>query len=314
MSYANGGYSAGKVMANDPAGLTIDGNGGTDVIELNYANGNPLPATLQLNGTFFLDGLSGTNPLAGTTLDLNQSTLYVTYPNTADPLAMIQSYLKAGYNNGGWNGTATATTGAIRSSAAAATPLVNAIGYADSGDANNPAGVPADAIELRYTVIGDTNLDGTVGLADLAALLKNYGTGTKWDQGLLGYGGSVGLADLAALLKHYGQSLSAPADASPALPPAVAAATLAATVPPASAPVTSAATTSTISKSTTSKSTTAKTSIVQTPSVQTPIAPPTPEQTLTKKPAGKLVSKVVELIATPAKGTKTGLAKSLKKK
>ena len=113
--------SSGEFAINDPAGLTINGNGANDTITLNYANGNPLPNTLHLNGTFTINGLTGTNPLTNTTLEIGTSTVYISYANAAsDPLAVVRSYLQNGYNNGLWTGTPTSTTGVITSNAAAA--------------------------------------------------------------------------------------------------------------------------------------------------------------------------------------------------
>jgi hypothetical protein len=51
------GTTTGQMLINDPNGLTINGNGGNDVITLDYTNGNPLPARLNLNGTFTINGL-----------------------------------------------------------------------------------------------------------------------------------------------------------------------------------------------------------------------------------------------------------------
>jgi len=52
---------------------------------------------------------------------------------------------------------------------------------------------------------GDLDGDGDVDLADLAALLANYGaTGVVYEQGDLDCDGDVDLADLAALLSVYG--------------------------------------------------------------------------------------------------------------
>ena len=51
----------GQLLVNDAAGLTINGNGSNDVITLVYTNGNPLPNTIHLNGTFTVNGLSGVN-------------------------------------------------------------------------------------------------------------------------------------------------------------------------------------------------------------------------------------------------------------
>lgn len=70
-----------KVLIDDAAGLTINGNGGSDVIMLDYSNGNPLPKTLHLNGTFRMNGLQVSNPLAGKTVEIGRSTVGISYAN-----------------------------------------------------------------------------------------------------------------------------------------------------------------------------------------------------------------------------------------
>ena len=337
MSYTAGGFATGRLMTNDPAGLTINGNGGTDVIELNYANGNPLPSIMHLNGTFFLDGLSGTNPFAGTTLDINQSTLYITY-GAVDPLAMIQSYLKSGCNNGQWNGTPTANTGVITSRAAQQDSSASTgIGYVDSAGGLIP-GMPADTIELKYTLYGDTGLTGSVGFTDFMRLTQHFATSQygSWTAGDFNYDGSVNASDFAMLSANYGKTLPAPAFA-PAAPttaanttpstPPTPPATRTPTLPPPTATKLSPPTPTTLKppartanpstattpapgsgKTAPSKSAAPKTTSIK---VQTPIAPPTPAEP--KKPAGKVVSKVVELIATPTKDAKARPAMKPKK-
>jgi hypothetical protein len=61
-----------QVSINDPNGLTLNATGGNNIITLDYSNGNPLLATLHLNGTFTISGLQGINPLAGATLDIGR--------------------------------------------------------------------------------------------------------------------------------------------------------------------------------------------------------------------------------------------------
>jgi hypothetical protein len=166
---------------------------------------NPLPATLHLNGTFTINGLQGTNPLAGATLDLGRSTVFVSYSNS-DPIAAIQGYLQNGYNSGGWNGTPTATTGVITSAAAQVNAKHNtAIGYADSADGTG-INTTANTIELKYTLTGDANLDGQVNSADLQRLLAFFNNGGGWDQGDFNYDGQVNSADLQGLLFNFNQA------------------------------------------------------------------------------------------------------------
>ncbi|HSZ58319.1 MAG TPA: dockerin type I repeat-containing protein, partial [Tepidisphaeraceae bacterium] len=196
----NGGPQV-QIPVTDPNGLTLIGNGGSDTITLDYSNGNPLPDTLHLNGTFTIAGLRGANPLAGRTLEIGRSTVYLSYSGpTNDPIFAIRPYLQAGYNNGAWNGTATATTGVITSAAAQGNSNHNtAIGYADSADGQGVDTVP-NTIELKYTLTGDANLDGQVNSADLQILLFGLNRPGAWDQGDFNYDGNVNSADLQALL------------------------------------------------------------------------------------------------------------------
>ena len=126
-----------QMSITDPNGLTINGNGGNDVITLNYANGNPLPNTLHLNGTFNINGLSGSLPFANTNLDIERSTVYISYANS-DPLSLIQAYLATGYNNGAWNGGIIPVVQNISATG------YNADVIAEAGAANALAGTSTD--------------------------------------------------------------------------------------------------------------------------------------------------------------------------
>jgi hypothetical protein len=194
--------AGGAIPINDPAGLTINGDGGNDAIFLNYANGNPLPNLLHLNGTFTINNLQGTNPLAGTSLEIGKSHLYISYSST-DPIAAIQGYLQNGYNGGAWNGTPTASTGVITSAAAQANQGYM-IGYADSAD-GIVAGQPANTIELKYTLAGDLNLSGTINFADFAMVVANYNQPASWDTGAFTYGPTVCFADFALVVSNFGK-------------------------------------------------------------------------------------------------------------
>jgi autotransporter-associated beta strand protein len=64
--------------------------------------------------------------------------------------------------------------------------------------------------EARYALLGDTNLDGNVNVADLANLAGNFGvtTGATWIGGDFDYNGSVNVADLADLAGNFGANIS----------------------------------------------------------------------------------------------------------
>jgi hypothetical protein len=189
--------------------LTLNGQGGSDTINLDYTSGNPLPQLVHLNGLFTLNGFRGGNTLNGTTLDIGGSTIYVNYVNVlSDPLALVQSYLKTGYNSGAWNGTATPSTGSIMS-VPAQTHAGYMIGYVDWADGSgiNPV---ANSIELKYTLGGDLNLASTVVFADFAKVVADYGKPAVWDTGAITYGATVSFADFALTVANYGKMAVAP--------------------------------------------------------------------------------------------------------
>ena len=205
------GAASGKVPINAPTGLTVKSNGSPATIVLSGTN--PLPNFLHLNGTFTLNGLPGTNALANTNLEIGRSAVYFTYAGpTADPLNTLRGYLKNGYANGAWNGTGTSTTGVITSTAAANDSAHGTgIGYADSADGLVP--LPANTIELKYTLYGDTGLTGSVGFTDFMRMTQHYtlAAGATWGAGDFNYDGAVNSTDFNLLQPNYGTTLPAPA-------------------------------------------------------------------------------------------------------
>ena len=212
------GDSIGQLPINDPNGLTINDPTGNNVITADYLESYqrlyPLPNTLHLNGTFTIDGLQGSSPLAANTrLEIGRSTVYINYANNPDPVAAIQQYLKVGFNNGAWNGAPTAITGVITSVFAAQNAAqTTAIGYADSAD-GLIAGQPANTIELKYTLYGDTTLTGTVGFNDFTRMTQHWNqtSGGTWDTGDFNYDGSVNSADFTLMTRTYNTSLGSQA-------------------------------------------------------------------------------------------------------
>jgi hypothetical protein len=140
------------------------------------------------------------NPLGR--IDLADNSLTINYGGGPSPDAQVRSYLAAGYAHGTWTGFG------ITSSIAALDPGHLTVGYADGAD-GVVAGLPAGQEPVKLTRIGDVNLDGTVGFADLLALAQHYGeSSAKWDRGDLNYDGTVGFDDLLLLAQNYGATLS----------------------------------------------------------------------------------------------------------
>ena len=185
MDWSLNGGPVTQVSINDPAGLTINGNGGTDTI--NVSAGTTLTNLTNLNGKFVINGLPALT--AGQTVNIGQSTVDIAYSG-ASPVAAIAGYIKSGQ---------------IKSTAIAANPGTG-IGYADSAD-HVVVGQPANTVQVEFTVLGDTNLDGTVNFTDLVALAQHYNSTTAvWDQGDFNGDGTVNFTDLVALAQNYNKS------------------------------------------------------------------------------------------------------------
>jgi hypothetical protein len=82
------------------------------------------------------------------------------------------------------------------------TGIGTTLGYADIGGGQT---------EVRYTLKGDANLDGSVDVGDLGALATFYGitTPATWQQGDSNYDAQIDVGDLGALATNYGTSLAA---------------------------------------------------------------------------------------------------------
>ncbi len=66
-----------------------------------------------------------------------------------------------------------------------------------------------DEVLIRYTLMGDLNLDGTVSISDFIDLSAHFNTvgGATWQIGDVNYDGSVTIADFIDLASNFGQSL-----------------------------------------------------------------------------------------------------------
>src|SRR5207302_11460529 len=95
---------------------------------------------------------------------------------------------------------ATTIRGQIISNQIFTTTAGGLLGYADLGGGQT---------EVRFTFLGDTNLDGRVDVTDLGNLASNYGTttGAVWTQGDFDYNGTVDVSDLGDLASTYGSAL-----------------------------------------------------------------------------------------------------------
>lgn len=161
---------------------------------------------LQLANNTGVETLSSLSISGNGVLDIGNNNLFLSYQNGSDPIASIAAYLKSGFNGGGWNGP-----GIISSAAQTPTNGVRyGVGWADGAD-NIVSGLGSGQIELKYTLLGDANLDGVVNGSDFSILAANFGLGvTNWDQGNFLYGSAVNGSDFSALAANFGQGDSGP--------------------------------------------------------------------------------------------------------
>jgi parallel beta-helix repeat protein/predicted outer membrane repeat protein len=131
---------------------------------------------------------NGLNIAAGGVMNLGNNELIA-----SAPLSDIQSYLQ---------------TGQLTSSTTGGT-----LGYLS---------LPSGQSEVLFTLLGDTDLDRRVNVADLANLAGNFGktAGATWLQGDFDYNGNVNVADLADLAGNFGKSVTGDGSAAAAAAPA----------------------------------------------------------------------------------------------
>ncbi len=219
LSLTGGGSQSGGFTVSGGAALNLSGGhtftatstlGGAGAV--NFTGGTSvfnMGATLDPTGPVAITGgtvqIHSVQTLASlsisATLDLTNTHLFIDYGSGSDPISSIAGYIKSGYNGGNWNGP-----GIISSNAQSLTNgLHYGVGFADGAD-KIVSGLPSGEIELKYTLLGDANLDGTVNGSDFSILAANFGKGvTNWDQGNFLFSSSVNGSDFSALATNFGQ-------------------------------------------------------------------------------------------------------------
>jgi autotransporter-associated beta strand protein len=146
-------------------------------------------------------------------LDLTNNALAINYNGTS-PNGLIRAALVTGRAGGSWTGPGINSSTAA---ADAASAHLTAIGYAEAslvGITSTFFGQPVDGTTelLRYTYLGDANLDGHVNALDFNAVATNFGStpGREWYQADFNYDGSTNTLDFDALASNFNLSLAAP--------------------------------------------------------------------------------------------------------
>jgi autotransporter-associated beta strand protein len=192
-------YSGGT---NVSAGTLVVGvTGALPSGALNIAGGSVQLGSSTGGATISSLAISGTG-----TLDINNNHVIINY-GANDPVASIAALLVTGFNGGLWNGA-----GGITSSAIGSNPGYS-IGYADSADSGNPAGLASGTLEVAFTLIGDADLNHTVNGIDFGILAANFNkTVSRWDQGDFDYNNIVNGIDFTALAANFNKAASNASD------------------------------------------------------------------------------------------------------
>ena len=171
------------------------------------------PNSGNSGGTSVLKSLS----VSGGALDLTNNGLVINYSGTS-PLASIASAVASGSANGAWNGPGINSSTAAAVAADNTNPSKTGIGYAEASAIGSPGSflgqsVNTNAVLVRYTLLGDSNLDGVVDTTDFTNLANDFGTSVQngWVLGDFNGDGVVNALDFNAVATNFGQALPAPA-------------------------------------------------------------------------------------------------------
>ena len=184
MTITTGGtlrYSGG----NNPAAAGIQEQ---RVSSLNVSGGSVVidPAS-QAHRTVLVAGSVSISGATGK-IDLGNSDMIIRSGN----LTAITGLLKSGYNNGTWTGA-----GISSASAAADSTHLTALGVMQSlGNTFDAVPSSTSDVLVKYTYIGDANLDGKVDSSDYSRIDSGFLTGgTGWQNGDFNYDGVVNGSD-----------------------------------------------------------------------------------------------------------------------
>ena len=155
--------------------------------------------------------VSGLSISTGAALDLADNDLIVDYASET-PLETMQDLLRTGYNNGSWAGGGITSSAAQMIAADASNLHKTGLGIGDNATLRlaSFAGESIDptSLLLRYTYMGDSNLDGTVNAIDFNALATHFGATTEaeWTGGDFNYDGTVNTLDFGILASNFGMT------------------------------------------------------------------------------------------------------------
>jgi hypothetical protein len=140
------------------------------------------------------------------TLNMTDNDLIVLYGSGNSPFAAIRSDIAQAYDGAAWDKPG------LTSTAAKASPQNYGLGYAEASALGlgtfDGVTLGGNAVLVKFTVVGDANLNGKVDIGDYDTVLSDYGSAGNWSSGNFNFTGTVGIGDYDAILSNYGKSLS----------------------------------------------------------------------------------------------------------
>jgi hypothetical protein len=142
---------------------------------------------------------------ASSTLDLTDNDLIDLYGTGATPYTTLRGQIEQSYDTGKWD------LPGITSSLAAGNSATYGLGYAEAstlGDTTfDGVTLGGNAVLVKYTLLGDTQLRGSVGIGDYNTVTNNFGSAEDWTRGDFHYGGVVSVGDYDDVLSNYGGAI-----------------------------------------------------------------------------------------------------------
>jgi hypothetical protein len=124
----------------------------------------------------------------------------------------VRAEIISGRAGGSWRGTGLTSSVAAAVDGDPNQPYKTGVGYATASSLGIVGSGTVDqqhvddtTVVIAYTLLGDSNMDGSVDSNDFALLAANYGkTGQQWLDGDYNYDGTVNALDFNALATNYG--------------------------------------------------------------------------------------------------------------
>jgi len=166
---------------------------------------------LVILGTSTATAAPAFNIDASSSFDLADNDMAILYGSGTSPISTVQSEIGSAYAGGSWTGSG------LTSSVAKTSGGITALGYGEASTLVADGETSFDglsltglhAVMIKFTLVGDTQLTGNVGLADSNKVISNLNdSGEQWTDGSFDYTGNVGLGSYNDVLKNFNNTLA----------------------------------------------------------------------------------------------------------